>query len=198
MFPGCPGGRRAGLLNSSTSNAGSHPGTGMVAPTPDLMEWEVSTIPEAHPNHRNGCLHHRMESNLSGNPYRGPMVKDRGTHAHKLSGVASSNPSSQVFCKGQNDILIHLKMHNITALTYINKLGGTVSPKLNHLTKELWLWCLDRNIILQASHLAGVLNVTADEESRVMKDRSDWMLCPQIFRDINRHTGPLQVDLFTS
>lgn len=95
------------------------------------------------------------------------------------------------FAKDKHDILIHLKVDNTTALTYINKLGGTVSPKLNQLTKELWLWCLDRNIILQASHLASILNVTADEESRVMKDRSHWMLCPQIFRDINRHTEPL-------
>ena len=60
------------------------------------------------------------------------------------------------------------------------------------------MWCLNRNITLQASHLAGVLNVVADEESHVMKDRSDWMLCPQIFRDIDRQTGPLQVDLFAS
>ena len=27
-------------------------------------------------------------------------------------------------------------------------------------------------------HLAGVLNVTADEELSVMKHRTDWRLCP--------------------
>ena len=89
-------------------------------------------------------------------------------------------------------------MDNTTALTYINKLGGTVSPELNLLTKQLWLWCLERNISLQATHLAGAQNITADEESRVMKDRTDWMLCPQVFNKIIQLTGPLQVDLFAS
>ena len=76
-------------------------------------------------------------------------------------------------------------MDNTTAIAYINKLDGTVSPELNRLTKDLWLWCLYRDIALQATHLAGVLNVTADEESRVMKDRTDWRLCPDIFAQIN-------------
>ena len=52
--------------------------------------------------------------------------------------------------------------------------------------------------MLQATHLAGTQNITADRESRVMRDRSDWMLCPQIFDKINTLLGPLQVDLFAS
>lgn len=78
------------------------------------------------------------------------------------------------FAKRANNIVIHLKMDNTSALTYINKMGGTVSPELNRLTKELMTWCLNRNITLQASHLAGKLNLIADAESRIMKDRSDW------------------------
>ena len=34
--------------------------------------------------------------------------------------------------------------------------------------------------------------------SRVMKDRSDWMLCPAIFHQINQRLGPLEMDLFAS
>ena len=102
------------------------------------------------------------------------------------------------FAKGKQDILIHLRMDNTTAVSYINKYGGTVSPTLNQLTKDLWLWCLARNITLEATHLAGIRNITADQESRVMKDRSDWMLCPEIFSKINQATGPLDVDLFAS
>ena len=74
------------------------------------------------------------------------------------------------------------------------------------------MWCLDRNITLQATQLAGTQNITADEEgitadeegitadeeSRVMKDRSDWKLCPQIFEKINTLLGPLQVRPTTS
>lgn len=51
---------------------------------------------------------------------------------------------------------------------------------------------------LKATHLAGTLNNTAAEESHVMKDISDWMLCPRVFSKINQKTGPLQVDFFAS
>ena len=44
------------------------------------------------------------------------------------------------FAKGKRNILIHLKMDNTTALTYINKFGGTVSSELNQLTKSLWTY----------------------------------------------------------
>ena len=90
----------------------------------------------------------------------------------------------QAFAKKQENILVHLKMDSTSALTYINKMGGTVSPNLNRLTKDLWTWCLARNITLRAYHLPGALNEKADEESRIMKDRSDWMLCRETFRRI--------------
>ena len=57
---------------------------------------------------------------------------------------------------------------------------------------------MERDITVQAQHLAGTLNCTADAESRVMRDRSDWMLCPNVFRVINDKVGPLKVDLFAS
>ena len=104
----------------------------------------------------------------------------------------------QTFAKKQDNLLIHLKMDSTSALTFINKMGGTVSPELNRITKELWSWCLAKNITLKASHLPGSLNEKADEETRIMKDRSDLMLCPKIFRTIQTQFGPLGIDLFAS
>ena len=91
-----------------------------------------------------------------------------------------------------------VKMDSTSALTYINKMGGTVSPDLNRLTKDLWTWCLARNITLMAYHLPGAFNEKADEESRIMKDRSDWMLCRESFRRIQTQFGPLDIDLVSS
>ena len=68
---------------------------------------------------------------------------------------------------------ILLRMDNMSAVTYVNKLGGTISQNLTAITKTLWLWCLQRDISLIAEHLPGVQNAIADEESRVMKDRTD-------------------------
>ena len=99
------------------------------------------------------------------------------------------------FAKNRQGTLIQLRMDSATALTYINKMGGTVSPELNQITKSLWTWCLARNIILRASHLAGILNTLADEESRIMIDRSDWKLCPDIFQVINQRLGALEIPL---
>ncbi len=76
-------------------------------------------------------------------------------------------------------------MDHTTAIAYLNKFGGTVYPYLNQLMKQIWIWCLDRNMNLLATHFAGTLNVMADEEYRVMMDRTDWMLCPHAFQDIN-------------
>ena len=78
-------------------------------------------------------------------------------------------------------------LNNTTAVAYMNKLCGTLSPR-----------CMNRDIILTAEHLPGVLNTIADEESQVMKDRSDWMLDPRVFDQIKRKWGPLGVNLFAS
>ena len=102
------------------------------------------------------------------------------------------------FSKDKTNLTIHLKMDSMSALTYINKLGGTISPQLNSLAKELWLWSMERSILLKAQHLAGVLNTVANDESRIMNDPSDWKLCPAVFHQINQRLGPLEVDLFAS
>ena len=102
------------------------------------------------------------------------------------------------FAKHRTDLTVLLRIDNTTAVSYINRLGGPVSPTATEITKELWLWCLQRNIALKAQYLPGVDNTQADMESRVMRDRSDWMLNPEIFNRIQDVLGPLDIDLFAS
>ena len=104
----------------------------------------------------------------------------------------------QCFAKHIKGLTIQLKLDNVTAVTYINKLGGTHSPVLCQLALTIWDWCIQRDIFLLAEHLPGKDNVAADQELRSMKDRCDWMLNPQIFRQINLCMGPLGIDLFVS
>ena len=160
-------------------------GRGPIAQSLDLtIETDASTVGW-------GAL---CQGTRTGGPW---SPTERMRHINFLELLAATL-AVKCFAKGKQNITIHLKVDNTTAMAYINKFGGTVSPELNQLTKELWLWCLERNISLQATHLAGILNCTADEESRVMKDRTDWMLCPRVFSRICQLTGPLQVDLFAS
>ena len=51
---------------------------------------------------------------------------------------------------------------------------------------------------MTAQHLPGKENVRADTESRVMRDRSDWMLNPLVFQRILDHFPFLEVDLFAT
>ena len=78
----------------------------------------------------------------------GPWTQtERQQHINCLE-LTAALLAVKCFAKNKANILIHLRMDNTTALTYINKFGGTVSQELNHLTKQLMLWCLDRNIRL--------------------------------------------------
>ena len=122
---------------------------------------------------------------------------EREMHINGLE-LLGATLAVKCFAKEQSNLTILLRIDNTTAISYINRLGGTVSPQLNQLTRDLWLWCMNRSITLKAVHLAGKLNTVADEESRVMKDRTDWQLCPDAFQTIIRLRGPLQVDLFAS
>jgi hypothetical protein len=102
----------------------------------------------------------------------------------------------QTFAKEKFSLHIHLKMDNITALTHINKLGGTKSQQLTEITKSLWEFCLRRNIHLTAEYLPGSMNSIADKLSRQFQDSSNWRLNPQLFASLNNRWGPLEIDLF--
>ena len=104
----------------------------------------------------------------------------------------------KTFVKNKRHLAVLLKTDSATAVVYINNQGGTASKNLVALTRDLWMWCLERNIHIEAQHLPGELNCIADWESRHMKDRSDWKLDRQTFVRINRRYGPLEVDLFAS
>jgi len=55
--------------------------------------------------------------------------------------------------------LILLRFNNISAVTYINQKGGTHSTQLSNLALEIWKWCLQRQLTIQAEHLPGHLNL---------------------------------------
>ncbi|XP_065189509.1 uncharacterized protein LOC135820128 [Sycon ciliatum] len=160
-------------------------GRNLLSPKPDLViETDASTIGW-------GAV---CQGNRTGGPW---THSEREMHINCLELLAAFL-AVKTFAKSRKNVTILLRMDNTTALTYINKYGGTVSATLNHLTRDLWSWCMERQIVLQATHLAGSKNVVADEESRTMKDRSDWMLHPRVFQVINKIMGPLDVDLFAS
>ena len=104
----------------------------------------------------------------------------------------------KAFGKHRQGLSLLLLTDNVSVVAHINYMGGTRSPLLTALVKEMWLWCLQRSITVVAQHLPGLENVTADFLSRHLSDRTDWMLDPEIFQCINNRMGPIQVDLFAT
>lgn len=102
----------------------------------------------------------------------------------------------QAFCKSTTDKHVHLLLDNSAAVAHINKMGGTKSVPLIQETQEIWNFCLERNISLTASHLAGIHNEIADQQSRVYWDASNWRLDPTIFKAVLRKLGTCTIDLF--
>ena len=52
----------------------------------------------------------------------------------------------KTFVKNRTTLSVLLKLDNTSAVAYINNQGGTVSKKLVSLARDLWMWCLERNI----------------------------------------------------
>ena len=103
---------------------------------------------------------------------------------------ARDNPKDQMH--------IHLRMDNVSALTYVSRMGGTRSPELMRVACSLWDWCLQRGITLSASHLPGVNNLIADQESREVRTSAEWRLDKDLFLRVCNILGPCNVDLFAS
>ena len=153
------------------------------------------TIPNTQHDHRVRCLQYGVECSTGQTAHRGEVVSRGSFTPHKYYSCLSG---TQCFAKHCQGITIQLKLDTVTAVTYINKLGGTHSHTLCQLAITIWEWCIQRNILLLAEHLPGKDNVAADQESSSMRDQCNWMLHPQVFNQIQVQMDLLQIDLFAS
>ena len=123
--------------------------------------------------------------------------QERHLHINVLELIAGGF-AVKTFAKGKKDLHVRLKMDNTAAIAYVNHMGGTRSPTLAKRAKQLWLWCLEKGIVISAEHLPGVANITADFQSRSLQSLAEWRLKPQIFNMILQNLSPCNVDLFAT
>ena len=97
-----------------------------------------------------------------------------------------------------DDKHIRISCDNTTAVAYLNNMGGSKSPACNKVAKDIWFWCMSRNIWISVVHLAGRLNTDADRESRHFNDDIEWKLNPKIFKLICQKFGQPDIDMFAS
>ena len=66
--------------------------------------------------------------------------------------------------------------------------------------RQIWDWCIPRNIWLSISHIPGEINVIADRASRVFDDSTEWKLAlnVHVFNRVVNILGTPTIDMFAS
>ena len=92
---------------------------------------------------------------------------------------------------------IRLLMDNVSAVYYINKMGGTKSPVLAQLAIDLWQWPQPQFSVEGSSHSRGVECQSRSGVTNLARPQR-WQLSRVVFNRINQTWGPLELDLFAS
>ncbi|KAL0159531.1 hypothetical protein M9458_043256, partial [Cirrhinus mrigala] len=93
-------------------------------------------------------------------------------------------------------VLVHTD--STAVVYYINHQGGLRSRPLYKLAHQILVWSQDKLLSLRAVHIPGHLNVGADILSRQGPWPGEWMLHPEVVKQIWRIFGSAQVDLFAT
>ena len=98
-------------------------------------------------------------------------------------------------CPGSH---MHLKLDNFTAVSHINRMGGTHSQTCNHVTQDIWAWAISHNIWLSAAYISGDTNVVADLHSRCFTENTEWARNTDVFLLLPNVFFRPEIDLFAS
>ena len=72
----------------------------------------------------------------------------------------------QSLCSHLTNCTIKVLCDNTTAVSYIRSMGGSKSRNCNDITREILIWCMQRQLALSISHIPGKLNTEAGRASR--------------------------------
>ena len=102
------------------------------------------------------------------------------------------------FCKNEHKKHIRFMIDNMTAVSYLQNMGGIKSLECNELSRNIWKWAEPRKIWLSAAHIPGTENCTADNDSREFDDSTEWMVSDFVFKTITDLFGTPAIDLFAT
>ena len=106
----------------------------------------------------------------------------------------------QTFTKGWADTHIRVMCDiNTTAVNVINHMGASHSDSCNSLAKEIWEWCIARDIWVSVAHIPGKQNLVANFESRRKQRETEWRLNKAALQNVLlRLNFAPDIDLFAS
>ncbi|KAI2665262.1 ORF V: Enzymatic polyprotein [Labeo rohita] len=102
------------------------------------------------------------------------------------------------FLPDLRDHHVLVRTDNTAVVSYINHQGGLRSRPLYKLAHQILVWSQGKLLSLRAVYLPGYLNVGADILSRQGPRSGEWMLHPEVVKQIWRVFGQAQVDLFAT
>ena len=149
-------------------------------------------------NNPNECFQNSLGAVCQGTTTEGTWSYQERTKHFNILELIAVKLAILTITKGKSVTAIHLQIDNMTALSYLVKMGGTRSPELLQVAKEIWDYLLANGIAVTAEYLPSSLNIQADWQSRNHRDSSDWKLNPKIFSQIVKIRGIPQIDLFAS
>ena len=95
--------------------------------------------------------------------------------------------------------VVRVSSDNTSTVWYLNKQGGTGSTSMSLKAEALLLWCERRQISLVARHIAGKVNVLADQLSRSGTIiNTEWTLTHKVLGRVWAHWHKPMVDLFAT
>lgn len=122
---------------------------------------------------------------------------ERSRHINYLE-ILAAFFGLKIFAKKFHSCQILLRIDNTTAISYVNRMGGVQYPHLTQVTRELWQWCEQKNIIVFASYISSAENTVADAESRRNHPDVEWELADYAFQKITYEFGKPYIDIFAS
>lgn len=124
-------------------------------------------------------------------------LSDRNCHINYLELLAAFI-GLKTFASNYHHCEILLRIDSTTAISYINKYGGTRFEHLNNLARQLWQWCEERHIWVFASYIQSKENMDADRESRRSCTETEWELSSDAYNQIIGKFGAPEADLFAT
>ena len=102
------------------------------------------------------------------------------------------------YCKDKNFLHVRVMCDNVTAIAYINNMGGIKSEICNNIGCRIWNFSTEHNSWISAAHMPSKDNKEADKQSRILQDATEWKLYPELFQKIVNKFGKPDIDLFAS
>ena len=113
----------------------------------------------------NGCFQNRLGAVYQGTTRGGTWSYQKRTKHINVLELIVVKLAILAFTKGKSVTAIHIQIDNMTVLSYLVKRGaegGTRSPKLLQVAKEIWDYLLADGIAVTIEYLPSSLNIQAD------------------------------------